>query len=287
MTIDDLLGDRVLLLSSNSENAVLSYKAGENWTGKSLLGARGIAMSGSLIAVAGQEGVSMHSSQTGALVSTVVPIDQSTHEMAFTSSLLLACSPTRSSLTQYGITGGSDVWTVPGVDEGTTDGRSWVNGVAVVNDAPAYVTTLGISNTSGGWRAEAAASRGALIDVRTNEIVLHDLFFPHTPTAQADGSVLFLNSGHGQVCRWAPGDTGFTVVADLGGWARGLVMLDATHALVGLSQGRLTAIPDLTVDTMASPGLRLVDLSTGSVVQEMPVDVREVFDLAVAGARLV
>jgi len=287
MTIlDDLLGDRVLLATSHSDNVVLSYKAGESWQGIPLNQARGIAMNESSIAIAGQDGVFLYSPSTGAFVSMFVPVDHSTHELAFTSAGLLACSPSRSSLTQYAITGGTDVWTIPGVDVGTTDGRSWINGVVVSGDKPAYVTTLGVSNTPDGWRAEAAASRGALIDVQANQIVLQDLLFPHTPTIQPDGSVLFLNSGHGQVCKWTPGDSSFTVIVELGGWARGLTMLDSTHAIVGVSQGRLTAIPDLTVDPMASPGLRLVDLSTGSVVQEMPVDVREIFDLAVAGVRL-
>jgi len=283
--IDDLLAGRILLLSSNSQNVLKSYAAGI-WNDLSLVNARGLAVKKSAIAAAGSNEITYFDGDTGVTVSKIIPADASTHELAFLDDgTLLACSPTRSSLTAYTLEGSTDIWTVPGVDLGTTDSRSWVNGISTEAGLLAYVTVLGVANTPGGWRAEAAAERSVLIDTRTNKTVLSGLFFPHSPTVLPDGTVLFLNSGHGQVCSWKPGEVSYTVIANLGAWTRGIVMLDQTHALVGVSQGRMSAIPALTTNALAQPGVALIDITTGVTLQFMALDLQEIFDLALSTVR--
>ena len=273
--LDDLLGSRSLIISSHSNDAVLTRTLGE-WSTISLRSPRGIAV-GSTTAIVGSDGAHLF---VGGMETALLAVnDIASHECAWAADSLLVCSPHRSAIVAPNVSGESIVWTVPGVDE-SSDARSWVNGLSVVDGALAYVTALGVSNTAAGWRAEAAASRGALIDARADEIVLHDLFLPHSPSAQADGSVLFLNSGHGQLCRWS-GGSGFDVVATLNGWARGLAVADG-HAFVGVSQGRTTAFPNLTVDPLAQPGIAVIDLASGALVDFAQLDVREVFAVVVS-----
>lgn len=281
-----LIGSQALLVSSHSNSEVLQLQNG-TWTVKGgMPDARGIALGSGVVAVACSDRVHLFAASTGVLTASYPPVANSSHEMEATSTgQLIACEPSRSCLTSYTYTGNSDIWTVPGVDAGTTDGRTWLNGVCLVNDAPTYVTALGVSNVADGWRAEAAASRGALIDVVNNKIVLQNLFFPHTPT-MVGTDVYFLNSGHGQLCKWTPGDANYTVVGSYGGWSRGLCQLDATHFAVGVSQGRMTAFPNLTTDPDAAPGIAVVDVTTGTQVEFETLDVLEIFDIVIAPTRL-
>jgi uncharacterized protein (TIGR03032 family) len=282
----DLLGTRALHVSSHSDNRVLTLKD-YVWSIKGLTTPRGMAFGPDTLAVVAKDGIHWFSNINGTESAIFPVIDPASHEMTIQADgSVIVCSPASSSLVRYNIqTGSSTLWTVPGVDVGTTDARSWVNGVCLENDMPAYVTTLGIGNAPDMWRIEAAASRGALIDARTNEIVLQNLFFPHTPTLVGT-TVYFLNSGHGQVCKWTPGDMDYTVIADLGGWTRGLHQLDSTHFAVGVSQGRVTAFPNLTTDPLAQPGIAIVDITTGARVGFEPLDVQEIFDIEIGSAVL-
>jgi len=58
--------------------------------------------------------------------------------------------------------------------------RCHLNGLAMVNGQPKYVTTLGETDTPGGWRANKKDG-GILMDVETNEILLRGLSMPHSP----------------------------------------------------------------------------------------------------------
>jgi len=282
-----LLGTNALLVSSHSNNMILSLQNGSWTTASGLPGVRGLAVGAGMVAAACSDGVHLFTASTGLQSALFNIVTQNSHEIEATSTgHLIACSSAKSCLTDYTFAGNTDIWTVPGVDTGTTDERSWINGVCLENDIPTYVTTLGISNVTRGWRDEAAASRGALIHVPSSSIVLHNLFFPHTPTIVGT-DVYFLNSGHGQLCKWTPGAADYTVVGTYGGWARGLCQLDATHFAVGVSQGRLSAFPNLTTDPLAQPGIAIVDINTGQQIEFETIDVKEIFDIVISSNAIV
>jgi len=272
------------LISSHSENKVLCFKD-NNWSEINIDNARGLAVNNTNVAVASHNNIQIFDRFTGKAAATLNVSSEDSHEIGLTlDNSVVACASYFSALVEHSIGSDKIIWTVPGVTGETNDARSWINGVVLIDDIPQYVTVLGISDVPQGWRDEARNSRGALINTITNEIVLHDLFFPHSPTLVGD-DIWFANSGHAELCKWRPGESEHTVVTTLPGWTRGITQL-GDYVLVGISQGRLTAFPELTTDLMAQPGIAVVEVSTGNMVEFESLDVQEVFDIKITDERL-
>lgn len=280
----DLIGPLALVVSSNSEGKVLSLQ-NNIWTEKNINYARGLCTNDNFVAIASSDTIEFYDKKTGMFAGSINSYSNNIHEIKFiNNNKIIVCDSRASSLSQTFLGSHSIIWTVPGVDLNTNDSRSWVNGVCIENNLPKYVTVLGISNIEDGWRSEAQQSRGALINAQTNEIVLHNLFFPHSPTLDGQ-TVYFLNSGLNQVCKWSPGDSNFTVVSTLGGWTRGLVIL-GEYLLVGISQGRSTAMFSTLSNPLDMPGIAIINKNTGEQVDFEPLDIREIFDLIITDRSL-
>jgi uncharacterized protein (TIGR03032 family) len=280
-----LIGERALIVSSHSDNKILSFQ-NNAWTNIYVNDPRGLAINEQLIAVASKNSVIFYDRLTGLKNAELNVSSEGSHEIEFgINNEIITCASPLSSLVNYNLGYSSTIWTVPGVDLDTTDARSWVNGICTVNGIPQYVTVLGISNVENGWREEALASRGALINVQTNEIVLHNLLFPHTPTIDGN-DIWFLNSGLNQVCRWTPGDSDFTVVATLHGWTRGIAIID-DYIFVGVSQGRMSAFPNVISDPLAEPGIVVLNRLTGEPLEFESIDAQEIFDLAIVDKAII
>jgi hypothetical protein len=274
----DLIGARALIVSSHSDNKILSLQD-SIWTNTYVNDPRGLAINEQFVAVASKDSIIFYVKLTGLKNAELNVFSEGSHEIEFgINNQIILCASPLSSLVNYTLGSSSTIWNVPGVDLDTTNARSWVNGVCAINGTPKYVTVLGISNIENGWRDEALASRGALINAETNEIVLHNLLFPHTPTIDGN-DIWFLNSGLNQVCKWTPGDSDFTVVATLHGWTRGIVII-GDYILVGVSQGRMSAFPNVISDPLSEPGIAVLDKLTGEQLEFESLDVQEIFDLA-------
>jgi len=281
----DLIGSRALIVSSHSDNKILSLQDNV-WTNTYVNDPRGLAVNEQLVAVASKDSIIFYDKATGIRNAELNLSSEGSHEIEFgINNEIILCASPLSSLVNYTLGSSSTIWNVPGIDLDTTDSRSWVNGVCAINGIPKYVTVLGISNIENGWRDEALASRGAFINVQNNEIILHNLLFPHTPTIDGD-SVWFLNSGLNQVCKWTPGDDDFTVISTLHGWTRGIAIID-DYILVGVSQGRMSAFPNVISDPLAEPGVAILNKSTGEQLEFESLDVQEIFDLAIVDKAIV
>lgn len=155
-------------------------------------------------------------------------------------------------------------WKPPFITELAPEDRCHMNGMAMVDGEPKYVTALGTTDVVGGWRANKAKG-GVLMEVPSGEIVIRGLAMPHSPRWH-DGAVWFLNSGAGQLCRYKPGDDGFDVVCQVPAYLRGLCLVGRT-ALVGMSQIREKHIfGDLPVQTTGQKllcGVTAIDLTRG------------------------
>ena len=77
--------------------------------------------------------------------------------------------------------------------------RCHINGLALEEGKPRYVTALGESNIEKGWRRDKV-SGGILIDVEKDEIVLRNLPMPHSPRIY-DDALYFLLSSTGELAR--------------------------------------------------------------------------------------
>ena len=171
--------------------------------------------------------------------------------------------------------------------------RCHLNGMALVDGAPAYATAVSRSDTADGWR-DRRADGGILIDVASGEIIASGLSMPHSPRVHG-GRLWLLNSGSGEFGHVDAVSGAFTPVAFVPGFARGLCFV-GNHAVIGLSLPRdnrtFSGLPlDAALaarDTDARCGLAVIDLASGDMVHWVRIEgvVRELFDVvALPGAR--
>ena len=98
--------------------------------------------------------------------------------------------------------------------------RCHLNGLALQNGKPKYVTALGKSDESRGWKEKMLTS-GILMDVDTNEIVIDDLPTPHSPRLYEDGLYMLL-SATGEVVKVDPESGKYDIITKLNGFLRGM-----------------------------------------------------------------
>lgn len=155
-------------------------------------------------------------------------------------------------------------WKPPFISELVPEDRCHLNGLAMIDGEPKYVTALGTTDEVGAWRANKA-SGGVLMEISTGEILLRGLSMPHSPRWHS-GALWFLNSGMGGLCRYKPGDDGFDLVCQLPAYTRGLCLVGSV-ALVGMCQIRERHIfGGLPVQQMGVPlvcGVSAIDLTRG------------------------
>ena len=126
-------------------------------------------------------------------------------------------------------------WFPPFITQSVPEDRCHLNGLALMNGKPRFVTALGETDTPRGWRANKA-SGGVLMDVAENRVVLRGLAMPHSPRWHED-RLWFLNSAAGELCVVEPGSNRYSVVALLSGFLRGLCFA-GPYAMVGLCKLR-------------------------------------------------
>jgi len=127
------------------------------------------------------------------------------------------------------------VWRPKFVSDLVPEDRCHLNGVAMVDARPRYVTALAATDVAGGWRENKATS-GVVVDVETDEIVLDGLAMPHSPRWH-EGRLWILNSGAGELLVVDPAGGRAEVVCRLPGYLRGLAFV-GPYALLGLCKIR-------------------------------------------------
>jgi uncharacterized protein (TIGR03032 family) len=137
-----------------------------------------------------------------------------------------------------------------------------LNGLAVVDGQPRYVTAMAEMDSPAGWRARKH-NGGCLIEVSSSRILVRGLSLPHSPRVAGD-RIVFLHSSQGEI---APADARsgqVTPVAQLPGVARGLA-IHGGFAFVGLSNARpsLEGVPIAAGRDQLQCGLWVIDLRTG------------------------
>jgi uncharacterized protein (TIGR03032 family) len=180
-------------------------------------------------------------------------------------------------------------WKPPFVGEVAPEDRCHLNGLAVVDGRPKYVTCLGATDTPGGWRDEKATG-GLVADVDTGAVVLQGLAMPHSPRWHA-GRLWVLNSGAGELLAVDPTVGRADVVCALPGYLRGLCFA-GPYALVGLCQVRETHIfgglPVQQRHAKLLCGVAVVDFRTGVQrgLLEFTAGATEIYDIqALPGVR--
>jgi uncharacterized protein (TIGR03032 family) len=150
----------------------------------------------------------------------------------------------------------------------------------MVDGRPKYVTALGETDTTGGWRPNKARG-GCLIDVPSGEIVARGLSMPHSPRLH-DGRLWLLESGTGRVLLVDAATGRAETVAELPGFTRGLA-IEGPYAFIGLSKIRETAtfggLPITERLEKLKCGVAVVDLRRGQMLAllEFQTAVEEIF----------
>jgi uncharacterized protein (TIGR03032 family) len=146
------------------------------------------------------------------------------------------------------------------------DDRCHLNGVAMVDGRPAYVTLFARSDEPEGWRAQRTTG-GMVLDVVTGEAVAAGLSMPHSPRMHG-GELWVEESGRGTLARVDRASGKCDTVAAFEGFTRGLDFA-GNVAFVGLSKvresrsfGGLPLTEKVDVDRRFC-GVQAVDLATG------------------------
>jgi uncharacterized protein (TIGR03032 family) len=173
-------------------------------------------------------------------------------------------------------------WRPPFVTALAAEDRCHLNGLAIVEGRPGYVTALGESDTANGWRADKPRG-GCLMEVSSGEVISRGLSMPHSPRWH-DGRLWLLESGTGHLVLVDPTTGRRQPVAELPGFARGLA-LAGPYAFVGLSKIRpssaMDGVPLAERREQLKCGVAVVDLRSGLVVAmlEFQTAVEEIFDV--------
>jgi uncharacterized protein (TIGR03032 family) len=175
-------------------------------------------------------------------------------------------------------------WRPPFVTALAAEDRCHLNGLALVDGRPKYVTALAETDTPQGWRPNKASS-GCLIDVPGNAIVARGFAMPHSPRVY-QGRVWLLDSGTGRLVVVDPATGSAEAVAELPGYTRGLAF-QGSFAFVGLSKIRETStfggVPIAARRDQLKCGVGVVKLGTGRNIAhlEFQSGVEEIFDVQV------
>lgn len=167
--------------------------------------------------------------------------------------------------------------------------RCHLNGIAMMDGRPKWVTALGETDDVGGWRANKATG-GIILDVESGEIVLRGLAMPHSPRWH-DGRLWVLDSGAGELCTVDPARSQKTVVCALPGYLRGLRFV-GPFAMVGMSKIRekhiFGGLPVQDRHPSLQCGVAIVDIRSGRPIGqfEFTAGCTELFEVQhLAGVR--
>jgi len=175
-------------------------------------------------------------------------------------------------------------WKPKFISQLVPEDRCHLNGMAMLDGRPKYVTTFNMEDARDSW-SKGRIDYGTLIDVDSDEVLLEGMIMPHSPKVY-NGEVYVCESGLGVVWKYNPITKKKTLVVKLQGFTRGLYFYGGVM-FVGLSQVRASEIKNPTpiskeYDETYS-GVWMVNLEDNSVIAYVKFggDVDQIYDIAV------
>jgi len=175
-------------------------------------------------------------------------------------------------------------WRPPFVTAYDLSDRCHLNGLAIKNNQPQYVTALGATNSAQDWR-ENKAKGGILMDITNNEFIRQNLSMPHSPRWY-NHKLWLLESGYGSFAQVNANSGKVETITQLSGFTRGLDFW-GEFAFIGLSQVRETAVfSGIPITEKAQEricGVWVVNIKTGETVAflQFTSGVEEIFAVQV------
>ena len=181
------------------------------------------------------------------------------------------------------------LWKPSFISQVINEDRCHLNGVAMVEGSPKYVTACSCSDVVAGWR-DHRDGNGIVIDVTTDAIVATDLSMPHSPRFYR-GQLWVLNSGTGEFGVVDLRSGKFEPITFCPGYARGLVFWEK-YAIIGLSKPRhgdqiFEGLPLANYlvekNTEARCGLLIIDIESGATKHWVHINgtITELYDVGV------
>ncbi|MFN6461371.1 MAG: TIGR03032 family protein [Nostoc sp. DedVER02] len=185
------------------------------------------------------------------------------------------------------------LWQPPFISKLAAEDRCHLNGLAMRDGQPRYVSVTSTSDVADGWR-DHRANGGCVIDITSNQIIVTGLSMPHLPRWYRD-KLWLLNSGTGEFGYVDLERGAFEPVAFCPGSLRGLTFA-GEFAIVGLSLPRhnktfsgLALDENLRVkNAVPRCGLLVINLTIGNIVHSLRIEgvVTELYDVvALPGVR--
>ncbi len=164
--------------------------------------------------------------------------------------------------------------------------RCHLNGLALDEGRPRYVTVVSTSDVADGWR-DRRREGGCVLEVPSSRTVASGLSMPHSPRVYR-GRLWLLNSGTGFLGEVDLANRTFVPLTFCPGYLRGLTFV-GDYAVVGLSRprhdktfGGLALEEELTKrEAEARCGLQVIDLHSGAVAHWVRLEgmVSELYDV--------
>jgi len=185
------------------------------------------------------------------------------------------------------------LWKPPFISTLVSEDRCHLNGLAMDDGQPAYVTAVSRSDTIDGWR-DRRSDGGIVVDVQTDRVICEGLSMPHSPRLHR-GELWVLNAGTGElgvVTRPEGEQDGmgrFEPRVFCPGFLRGLAFHD-NLAFVGLSKPRYKRFEGLALDQKLKDadsepwcGIQIIDLDKCCCIDWLRIDgaVTELFDVCI------
>jgi len=174
-------------------------------------------------------------------------------------------------------------WKPPFISTLAPEDRCHLNGMALDEDKPRYVTALGQTDSVQGWRDDKL-NGGLLIDVESGELILQGLGMPHSPRIY-DGELYLLISTTGEIVKVNTDKGTYDVVNKVEGFLRGMSRY-GDYLFIGSSLLRKTHTfgdLDLAKSKKTFCGVVVLHLPTGAVVGQIQYvnSCEEIYDVHV------
>jgi uncharacterized protein (TIGR03032 family) len=180
------------------------------------------------------------------------------------------------------------LWQPPFISRLAAEDRCHLNGLALRDGQPRYVTAVSQSDVAEGWR-DKRQNGGCVIDIHSNEVIASGLSMPHAPRWYRD-KLWLLNSGTGEFGYIDLERGKFEPVTFCPGYLRGLAF-SGDFAIVGLSKPRHNktfsglALDERLHSKDVEPrcGVLVIDLRTGDTVHSLSIEgvVEELYDVQI------
>jgi uncharacterized protein (TIGR03032 family) len=204
------------------------------------------------------------------------------HDLSFGSDGLYAVNTLFSCLVKidehYNFT---PVWKPTFISKIASEDRCHLNGMAMQNGKPKYVTAFGQGNKPQSWR-ETLTETGVVIDVETNELIADDLGMPHSPMLY-NNKLYVLLSATGELICIDPKDGSRETVFKTEAFLRGMSMA-GEYLFIGTSKLRENSSTFAKLDIAnkaKEAGLIVIHLPTAAFTAKLTYQnsVDEIYDV--------